>query len=302
MNLLYRILWIENDFDWAESIEEEIKEYVENQGFIFYKTLIAQKDDSVHYNQYDLILMDLKLSSSPMGDELIQQVRQLGIYTNVVFYSANGIDTIREIGRQKNLEGVYYAGRNKDLFTKKVIAVIDTTIKKVQDLNNLRGLVMAETGELDDMMDQMIVAYFSNEEKMRDFHKHITKDRESSIHRGLIPTEDEKCNKKCKLKWHTMPISDIIKHMESAQKAHALNIVLNNHDFFNQYKSSIIDNRNKLAHCKSNIVDGCEVLVTRDGVEQFTLDKFRTIRQDITKYRKIFEDYLQKQNHDDIRD
>ena len=47
-------------------------------------------------NKYDLILMDLNLADAPSGDELIQQIRSLGVYTDVVFYSAGGIETIKQ--------------------------------------------------------------------------------------------------------------------------------------------------------------------------------------------------------------
>lgn len=87
------------------------------------------------------------------------------------------------------MEGVYFSGRDKDAFLEKLHKVILSTINKVQDLNNLRGLVMSEVSELDAMMENIIHRYFvdnDNNDKTQIFHKHITKDIEKSIKSKLI--------------------------------------------------------------------------------------------------------------------
>ena len=161
MRLKYKILWVENDSDWAESIEEEIKELVEQQyGFNYDRTFANKQNDAILFNDYDLILMDLNLESEPTGDVLIKNIRDREIYTDVIFYSADGLQKIKQKAHDLDLEGVYFASRDKDLFINKVNSVIKTTIHKVQDLNNLRGLVMAEVSELDVMMSDIIQRYY----------------------------------------------------------------------------------------------------------------------------------------------
>ena len=92
MRLKYKILWVENDSDWAESIEEEIKELVEQQyGFDYDRTFASKQNDAIMFNDYDLILMDLNLESEPTGDVLIKNIRDREIYTDVIFYSAQQI-------------------------------------------------------------------------------------------------------------------------------------------------------------------------------------------------------------------
>lgn len=151
MKLKYRILWIENEQDWVESIEDQIHEYLEDLGFTYEMKLIGKEEKNIAYNDYDLILMDLNLSDQPNGAELISKIRELGSYTDVVFYSSIGIEELRAKGKEKELEGVYYSGRTPETsFVNKVKAVIDSTLKKVQDLANLRGLVMAEVSELEE--------------------------------------------------------------------------------------------------------------------------------------------------------
>lgn len=295
MKLKYRILWIENEEDWVESIEDQIQEYLEDLGFIYERTIIAKEEKNINYNDFDLILMDLNLADQPNGAELISKIRDLGVYTDVVFYSASGIDELRAKGREKELEGVFYSGRTPETaFINRVKAVIDTTLKKVQDLNNLRGLVMAEVSELDAMMDKIIPSFFNTDERMELFHKHITSNREKTLQKSL------NCNSKCQLSWRGSSIDEIVSLLDSSQKARAIKIILeqsrpdlySESNFYEEYVASIITPRNELAHCKSEARDGVEVLLTRKGDKCFDETFFKEIRKNILKYSGIFNELL----------
>ena len=296
MNLKYRILWIENEEDWVESIEDQIQEYLEDLGLVFERKLIAKEEQGISYNDYDLILMDLNLADQPNGAELISKIRDLGVYTDVVFYSASGIDELRAKGREKELEGVFYSGRTPDTtFVNRVKAVIDATLKKVQDLNNLRGLVMAEVSELDAMMDKIIPLYFNTEERMALFHKHITANREKTLQKSL------NCINKCQLSWRGIGIQEIVLQLDSSQKARAIKIIIDQEkpdfykgeNFYKEYDAAVITPRNELAHCKSELRDGQEILLTRKGDKCFNEAFFKEIRKNILKYSSIFNELLQ---------
>lgn len=47
MRLKYKILWIENEEDWVDSICDQIQEHLSDLGFEFEKKLIA-KEESVN--------------------------------------------------------------------------------------------------------------------------------------------------------------------------------------------------------------------------------------------------------------
>lgn len=302
MRLKYKILWIENEIDWLESIEDELKTIITTDySFLYERTNYTKEEGAINYNEYDLILMDLNLDGEPTGDKLIQKIRENGVYTDVVFYSSGGLDAIKEKAHELELEGVYFSGRNNVEFVKKVKKVIETTIKKVQDFNNLRGLVMAEVSELDSMMEEIILSYYNSEERMTRFHKHVTKDREKSIKKTL--NHPDNCDKLCELSWRSLNIVDFIKSLDSSQKAHAIHEMLKevNSDghlgfgkglFFDTYNSEIISVRNNLAHCESTIIDGEEVLKTRKGDIAFNEKDFKIIRTNITKYNELFKALL----------
>ena len=302
MRLKYQILWIENETDWVDSIEDQFQEYLNELGFFYERKLITKEEQGIDYNKYDLILMDLNLAGQPNGAELITKIRELGTYTDVVFYSSVGIDALRAEGKDKELEGVYYCGRTPDsTFVKKVKKVIDSTIKKVQDLNNLRGLVMAEVSELDALMEVILVSYYSNSERLEKLHNKVTKDREKTIHQSLEIPEGDNCNKLCTLNLRNKSIEDIARIYDSSQKAHAVHEMLkeinadgkfiaDNRSFYTNYDQEIISVRNNLAHCESKEEQGVEILCTRKGDITFSTEDFKKIRKDITKYNNLFKD------------
>lgn len=301
MRLKYKILWIENEEDWVDSICDQIQEHLSDLGFEFEKKLIA-KEESVNYDEYDLILMDLNLAEQPNGAELIERIRNLNVFTDIVFYSSIEIDILREKGREKNLEEVYYSGRTpENSFVRKVCQVIDSTIKKVQDLSNLRGLVMAEVSDLDSLMDDIIQKYYVDQSLLDEFHRKITKDKEKNIKKSL-DNDGIDCKKTCKLNWHQLNIDKLLKIIDSSQKVRAINILLerhkkqgtvlykspNNKGFVDNYNKDIIDVRNNLAHCSSIIENGKEILKTRGGDLAFDTDMIIEIRKKIRVYHELF--------------
>lgn len=302
MRLKYKILWIENEEDWVDSIYDQIQDHLSDLGFEFEKKLIAKEEESVNYDEYDLILMDLNLAEQPNGAELIERIRNLNVFTDIVFYSSVGIDTLRENGREKNLEGVYYSGRTPDsTFVRKVCQVIDSTIKKVQDLSNLRGLVMAEVSDLDSLMDEIIVKYYNDQSLLDEFHRKITKDKEKNIKKSLDNNGID-CEKACKLNWRQLNIDKLLKIIDSSQKVRAINILLERHKkqgtdlyqspndngFVDNYLQDIIYVRNNLAHCSSVIENGKEILKTRSGDLFFDTDMIIDIRKKIREYHELF--------------
>lgn len=304
MKIKYNLLWIENDQDWMESIEDDIKSMVEDNAFEYVCHNCKQEEENLNYNAYDLILMDLNLDGQPSGDLLIKKIRENGIYTDVVFYSSGGLDNIKQKASEYNLEGVYFSGRDRVQFVDKVSKVIETTIKKVQDLPNLRGLVMGEVSELDSLMQNILEKYFTTEERLSALHNKVTKNREKNLRKNLQHAEGDGCDKLCTLTIRNMPIKKIAEAYDSSQKAHSVHEVLKdfikqnkikveNSNFFNSYKEEIIEVRNNLAHCESKTEDGVEILRTRKGDISFTAEEFKEIRKNIAKYNKLFNEILQ---------
>ncbi len=306
MSLKYNILWIEDEVDWISSIEDELAEAIEEFGYtLHYDQSDGSNLDNIQYKKYDLILMDYTLRNIT-GEKIIKDIRELQVLTDVVFYTES-INNLEDIVHNNKLEGIYYAGRGESEFVEKVTSVIKCTIRKVQDLQNLRGLVMAEVSELDVLMEKIIHKFFvelGSEEKNKLFHKHITRDVEKSLKRKLIPTIE--CNKKCEHKWKNESIENIIGTLEfeSSKKAKSIHCMCTNLDlefetftketFYDDYDRDIIKMRNNLAHCESRMDGDKEVLVTKKGDIVFDETTFTTIRKNIQKYNQLFHNILTK--------
>lgn len=300
MDLKYKLLWVENDKDWAESIQDQIEDIVKGYGFDLVPKLITKEED-IDYNEYDFILMDLNLADKPTGDQLIKKIRNHGVFTTVVFYTAGGADVIKEKIDSMSLEGVFYSDRGAQALVEKVRKVMEASIRKTQDLNYLRGLVMAEVSELDAMMEDLIVDYFSDNgngirEKFN--NKVIKKDREGSYKSNLEPSAENPCSKDCTLNWVDLKPCDLVNIIDASMKARAIKYIVEyynnthsgtNYEYnFETYRKEIIDKRNQLAHCESVFNDGVEILKTRTGGVVFTDDDFKSIREDIKRYQQLF--------------
>ena len=162
MNLVYKILWFEDEILWAQPLVREIKTFVEEIGFIFSQPRFERDNsniDNIDYGEFDLILMDYNLSSVEKGDVLISKIRNHDFFSEILFYSASGAPKLRSAVLEKEMDGVYCADRQRDSFIPKVQEVIKATVKKVLDLNTLRGIVMAETSDIDEKMLEIISLY-----------------------------------------------------------------------------------------------------------------------------------------------
>lgn len=297
MNLTYKILWIDDNAVFFKNHEDIIKDHLEDKGFICNITKYTSISEfenkeisSDHQKSYDLFLIDLNLENGDTGDQIIEKIRE-NTLVDVVFYSTV-LQSVREKVNEKNIEGVYVTSRNKDDFEEKVIDVIDVTIKRVQDVNNLRGLIMAEVADLDRIKTNIIKKYikeYSIDENnalkkyIRDsVFKNFSDDKERF---DYLSAKDE-TYKDIDMK---QLISDLI--YDSYKKARTVHKITEDNFILENYNQEIIKKRNVLAHEKEkNREDGTRFLNYPDGSElEFSEEHCIQIRKDIQKYRDILE-------------
>ena len=174
MRLKYNILWIEDRADLVEEIlGPKIEAFLEELGFdtVFDHRLNGENlDVLLRDNKYDLILTDLNLGEGfKTGEKLIEHIRVGNILTEVLLYSENEDALSRIIeGDKKNekgapkrklIERISFALGLKYLL-EKVKEIILLTIRKVQDVNNMRGLVIAETIDLENVILAILKNFF----------------------------------------------------------------------------------------------------------------------------------------------
>jgi hypothetical protein len=177
MNLRYRILWFDDTDEFFQSLdrdpfESEVKTWGFVPGFEVVNTaaeFMAKKP----FDTYDLIVVDYNLGDAvPHGEEFIKQIRSHDIFTEIIFYSASPSGTLWEAIYKNQLEGIFVSDRAGIL--QKLERVAHQSVHKVLDLNNMRGVVMAEVGDMDLLLDGILrlgVADLKGEDQGKIFDK-----------------------------------------------------------------------------------------------------------------------------------
>jgi hypothetical protein len=156
MNLRYNIVWFEDSQDFINSLRTSIEGHLKEQGFLPEFTCKTSGEDAlevVEKADADLILIDFDLKQGKRGDAIVESIRKNELYTDVIFYSQHK-EYLNQIGQ---LEGAFFS-EAKDL-RQKIPKIIDITLKRQQDVNNMRGVIIAETIDVERKIEQYITEY-----------------------------------------------------------------------------------------------------------------------------------------------
>lgn len=302
MKLNYKILWIDDQIeDYIEmGIKSELETYIDTLGFIptvqcFENGNLAE--DSIKTIKYDLILSDYNIEgANEQGDILIQKIRDGGVFTEVLFYSAQpDFDTIaKNLYRDRVSFYSLIGDESFKGFREKAYKLIDHTVSKLQELNNIRGLVMSETSELDNSVEEIIFSFLSKgNEESKKLKTYIVDSIISSAKGNLKNAE----------KFNELDATEIVKSrlFDADKKSRAVNKILELlkieeiqfNDFYQNYKTDVLDTRNDLAHAKSDIIDGIEYLIIsrKDGEHpiKFNQEHCVEIRRSLRKYTDLLK-------------
>ncbi len=293
MRIEYKVLWVEDDKSWYGTTLELFEGVLEDLGFVLKSKKCENIDEvkaEIQLNKlkdYDLLLVDYTLKNSDSGDKIIDFIRSIKdepILTDVLFYSS-AVDMVRDSMHQLGLEGVYTCDKKE--IENKFELVLNTTIKKIQEVNPMRGLIMAETSDLDELMMSIV-----------------------SIVRelGLIETYDDYIETEMKNTFQTL--SSLINSEEihlgekikdtriytSFHKAKSINKLYKEtkigiDKFFDSYNKDVISTRNNFAHVKESIENGEKVLISHstNKKEIFNDKRCIEIRKALIDYRKVLE-------------
>lgn len=163
MRLDFNVLWIDDQPDRVGAQVIRIEKQMEGEGFRFNSTPCKTFDevqsrvkDDVFTDEIDLVLVDWDLGNSLQGQDVIALIRETVRYKDVVFYSAQTpADALRKLAFDKGLEGVYCASREE--LVDEVLGVFESLVKKVLDLDHMRGIVMGATSDIDQMVNECLV-------------------------------------------------------------------------------------------------------------------------------------------------
>ena len=281
MDLKYEILLFEDDSDYVIAIKDLLEDYLDDLGF----ELVLNVDEGDKFDElitkddWDLILMDYNLKSSRKGDELIRRIRDNEFYTEIIFYSEDS-KFDRDL-RSDLIDGVFFA-RGRDSLREKVKKVIKLTLKKNQDVNNMRGLVIAETIDIETKMDDLILSYFGSPED--EIRKVFEKILEPNFVGFTTSKKYEFINKICKQRKVTLN-----------EKREDVIYLTKLHNEFKKIDDDIIEIRNILAHTVEN-PDNKNTLISKINKNNLTInvdyDWCIKTRKDIIKHSENLDELL----------
>ena len=302
MKLIYKILWIEDQMNSIRGRKRVISNYIRDEkGFeleINEILTFEQFKETVGFESlidYDLLLVDLNLDDNESGDgnKIIEEIRNNDIYTEIIFYSSH-YEHLINLLKENRTEGIFTSERNQiDTKAKKII---DVTLHKIQDVNNLRGLIMAEVAELDRLKKNIIQKF--NKEADSDFRKYIKEDVFSKIKEDLeslkclVKVEESECSH------DEINLEELQNNFfyDSFKKSRTVNKIKSKKckqiDFKHEdYRKDVIAKRNVLAHQKEDEDSFGKFLLYPNGDRlEFTEEHCIKIRKDIKKYKILLED------------
>lgn len=288
MKLEYKILWFEDQFSEVEGDAYRLEALIREYGFIpefDHRAKISEAEIEAlalsleQYNPYDLIIFDYDLGgSSETGLSIAAHLRNK-IYTDMVFYSGQVPKQLRKYLFDDEVDGVFIVHR--EVFYDDIEPIIEDHIKKLSDLNNIRGVVMAASSEIDQKIRELLIKKITlklNDEQKKELFDKTKKNLLRSLTSRIKKVENIDDIEKLVQSLIDYNVFDFnrvrLTYLSISEKGSIENNVLG--DASNLYK--VIIERNKLAHEKAIVNEGKLTLQLKTGDEHYGHEQFTLIR------------------------
>lgn len=153
MQLDYNILWFDDQEGTIRPFVDRISGIISRLGFeprVDLRIVTADSGEplaGLPDHSVDLVLMDWKLGGGHDGAVLARKVRSAFRDTDIVFYSSEPASTLRRLIFDQGIDGVFCV--NREHLSDRANGIIQGQLRRVLDLNHMRGIVMAATSDLD---------------------------------------------------------------------------------------------------------------------------------------------------------
>ncbi|WP_151768675.1 hypothetical protein [Acinetobacter oleivorans] len=304
MRLDYKILWFEDQQNNVDEVEKGLSTRLSRLGFNLkvewtkptneLNSTIGQIKSIV--NDFDLILLDYDLGKDNFnGADIAKKLRRSNFLTDIIFYSSASPHELRQFMFDQHVDGVFCINRNNlqsDSFD-----IIQNRIRKILDINHMRGIVMEVVSEFDEAINDLALTLESKieiPEKKDSIYTFIENkisklgEKNCSQIKQIVKNENG-CNFEELLKHRAC--SSFIKYetlkmllVDLEDKYNITNIV----DNLNRYNDEVIIPRNQLAHVKPVLEKGKTVF--KAGEKVYGEDEFKLLRQNLLNHRDNFCD------------
>jgi hypothetical protein len=330
------VLWIDDTDNYYNEMRELLETELDDdsievkfdyiQDVNIFEEKIKQEQDG--FKVYDIIFVDFSLSSTPeypgskiFGNDVIRILRENQIDTDILFYSTQRADEVRE-EVQKNMasyEGVYVASR--DDFDRKAYKLLKKNSRRLLSLLNIRGMLMDQTSENDYTMKSYILKKFASLkiEQQNDILAYVSSEISNFITQtqqiandiigGIAKYEEDKTRVNIN---KLMKESSIVFTTAMKYEVFKKMLEFDNKSFndctIDSYLNDIVKMRNKLAHKKLDICKKQKYIMFYDDIKQYekyqcpsdclehtnqnkiSLDKWIETRKKIISFGKNIDD------------
>lgn len=287
MKMKYSILWFDDTEDVFNSLNlKPLEEVIDSWGFIPSFQLVTNPQDFMAhepFSNFDLIVVDYNLEEyEAHGEEFIKKIREHDVYTEIIFYSANPSGDLWKAVSENQLEGVFISNRNNVLT--KIEKVANQSVKKIVDLENMRGILMAEVGDIDLLLNSIISQAFNN----------LTDEEKAKILNKFCERYVQQ-NKTALFKIESIQeIDEILGLCDSAKRWMLFRSIGKVHPHikqmpFDDYQEMVLNPRNFLAHGMPEPI-GESVYIFRYGGKEYQYDhnSGRDLRNHIKRFKSSF--------------
>ena len=294
MKLDYKILWIDDQFEGGidasiEALELLLFDHgfnleVEKRTKLIKEDIIKLAEDLNRYNQFDFIIFDYDLGKDSENGITIAKELRSKIYTDMIFYSSNGVPSLRQLLFDNQVDGVFLVSRRD--FENEINPIVLDHIKRMSDINNMRGLLLDEVSQMDSTFRDKVIDKFNQlDPKQKSLVFDSLKEKViTQLNSTLSILNNEE------LTYDTLvsdyKLSEFNKvRMSFCKILKALNL----NDLKRSYNDSsdlkeIQDLRNDFAHKKA-IIEQNEVTL---GGKTYTLDSFLEVSKQLVQIRTLW--------------
>lgn len=332
MDLTFRIIWFEDVDEWYNTTSRRVSRYIRDKNFKVEITRVEKASDFVlqdhQIQNYDLLIVDYELENiyeqegvkSIYGSDIIRMIRNGSFVNDVLFYSSHGFDVINGVMKQEGLQGVFVADRDNGEFLEMVKLLIDKSVRRADNLINIRGVVMDTTSDFDNKIRDLISIIWRTlgDEEIKiasNIKKKILKDNIKTAEKldekyqeinaenidALLNERDFSASRQARLLSWCIESNKILKMklQEILEKCLQLDKGTREIKFFELYHDDIIKYRNALAHVKNApSVDSKVFIGEIDGQPvQFDQELCYQLRKNLLNYENALDamyDYIEK--------
>jgi CheY-like chemotaxis protein len=275
MEIEVPILWVDDKVDYAESVAEKLKSWLEPQGLELKPTIRTDSSlvlGDVKNNYFELIIVDYMLPGGN-GDLLIEKIRKSGCYQDILFYTGNS-EKLKEI-LAKRFDGVFYV--HKDFADARIQELIQLKLWRLSNPASVRGWIVADAIELEGMVTELLEHCFTSKDgftfKERFLYSHnspIDFGRKVDIFKGIL--------------------NDLVSWLEKQEPKDNEKIAQLKScvEIFNTFTKEIVQTRNAAAHYRiEETKDGKMIGKSTSSATPVKLDddKLAEVRKYILKHR-----------------